>query len=147
MWASSWAINDFISDSSQAAWTVHPIEHELSAFYDITHGLGLAILTPRWMEYCLSEKTVLKFVDLGVNVFDLDKDQEPMEIARQTIEKVKKFFFEDLGLDSNLRKVGIDERHFDEMSKKACGKAGVKKGFKDLRPEDVKKIYEMCLED
>ncbi len=147
MWASSWAINDFISDSSEAAWTVHPIEHELSAFYDITHGLGLAILTPRWMEYCLSEKTVHKFVDLGVNVFDLDKDQEPMEIARQTIEKVKKFFFEDLGLDSNLRKVGIDERHFDEMSKKACGKAGVKKGFINLRPEDVKKIYEMCLED
>src|SRR5699024_2643314 len=29
MWASSWAINDFISASSKASWTVHPIEHEL----------------------------------------------------------------------------------------------------------------------
>ena len=124
-----------------------PIEHELSAFYDITHGLGLAILTPRWMEYTLSEKTVHKFVDLGVNVFDIDKDQDSMEIARQTIEKVREFLFKDLGLESNLTKIGIDEEHFDEMSIKACGKDGVKKGFIDLKPADVKKIYKMCLED
>lgn len=31
------------------------MEHELSAIYDITHGLGLAILTPRWMEYCMDD--------------------------------------------------------------------------------------------
>ncbi|MDU3199179.1 MAG: iron-containing alcohol dehydrogenase, partial [Anaerococcus hydrogenalis] len=31
MWASSWAINGFVSSSSKSEWTVHPIEHELSA--------------------------------------------------------------------------------------------------------------------
>ena len=42
-------INGFLSDGKRAnVWTVHPIEHELSAFYDITHGVGPAILTPRW---------------------------------------------------------------------------------------------------
>lgn len=147
MWASSWAINDFIAESSAASWTVHPIEHELSAFYDITHGLGLAILTPRWMEYTLSEKTVHKFYDLGVNVFDLEKDKDEMEIAKETIEKVKEFFFKDLGLESNLRKIGIDESHFDQMAQKACGNKGSISGFIELSPADVKKIYEMCLED
>lgn len=147
MWASSWAINDFISESSKASWTVHPIEHELSAFYDITHGLGLAILTPRWMEYTLSEKTVHKFYDLGVNVFDLEKDKDEMEIAKETIEKVKEFFFKDLGLESNLKKIGIDQTHFDQMAQKACGKKGSISGFIELVPADVKKIYEMCLED
>ena len=39
------------------------MEHELSAYYDITHGVGLAILTPRWMRYILNEDTVEKFVD------------------------------------------------------------------------------------
>jgi len=34
-------------------WPCHAIEHELSAFYDITHGVGLAILTPRWMRFIL----------------------------------------------------------------------------------------------
>lgn len=147
MWASSWAINDFIANSSKASWTVHPIEHELSAFYDITHGLGLAILTPRWMEYVLSEKTVHKFYDLGVNVFDIDKNLDQMEVAKKAIEKVKEFFFDTLGLDSNLRKINIDEKYFDQMSKKACGKNGKIKGFVELHPEDVKKIYQMCLED
>lgn len=147
MWASSWAINDFIAHSSKAGWTVHPIEHELSAFYDITHGLGLAILTPRWMEYVLNEKTAHRFYELGVNVFDIDKNLSEMEVAKITIEKVKDFLFKDLGLDSNLRKIGIDETHFDEMSKKACGKNGSIKGFIELTPADVKKIYQMCLED
>ena len=147
MWASSWAINDFIAHSSKARWTVHPIEHELSAFYDITHGLGLAILTPRWMEYVLNESTAHRFYELGVNVFDIDKNLSEMEVAKLTIEKVKDFLFGDLGLDSNLRKIGIDETHFDEMSKKACGKNGSIKGFIELTPADVKKIYQMCLED
>ena len=38
------------------------MEHELSAFYDITHGQGLAILTPHWMEFALRDETVDKFV-------------------------------------------------------------------------------------
>ncbi|WP_058991014.1 iron-containing alcohol dehydrogenase [Anaerococcus rubeinfantis] len=147
MWASSWAINDFIANSAKAAWTVHPIEHELSAFYDITHGLGLAILTPRWMEYVLSEKTVHKFYDLGVNVFGIDKNLDQMEVAKKAIAKTKEFFFETLGLDSNLKEIGIDEEYFDQMSKKACGKNGKINGFVELHPEDVKKIYQMCLED
>lgn len=145
MWASSWAINDFIGNSSKASWSNHPMEHELSAFYDITHGLGLAILTPRWMEYVLNEKIVHKFYDLGVNVFDLDKNEDPMTVAKKTIDKFYEFFFEKLGLDRNLRDIGIDEEHFDQMSQKACGKKGVIRGFVDLRPEDVKKIYEMSL--
>lgn len=31
------------------------MEHELSAYYDITHGVGLAILTPRWMRHILAK--------------------------------------------------------------------------------------------
>ena len=50
MWTSSWAINGFVNGGKQQAWSCHPMEHELSAIYDITHGLGLAILTPRWLE-------------------------------------------------------------------------------------------------
>ena len=44
MWASSLAINGVIRYGEMTAWSVHPIEHELSAFYDITHGAGLALL-------------------------------------------------------------------------------------------------------
>lgn len=145
MWASSWAINGFVSASSKSSWTVHPMEHELSAFYDITHGLGLAILTPRWMEYVLNKKTSHKFYDLGVNVFGIDKDLDKVEVGKLVIEKLNKLFFKDLGLDSNLKDIGIDDSKFDQMAKKACGENGKIEGFVELTPADVRKIYEMCL--
>lgn len=144
MWASSWAINGFLSKTSPKAWSCHPMEHELSAFYDITHGLGLAILTPRWMEYILDEDTVGKFVDYGVNVFGLDKSDNEFAIAKKAIDKTAEFFFETLGLDDTLTKIGIDESKFDLMAQKACSNSSIK-GYKELKPEDVKEIYKMCL--
>lgn len=57
MWTSSWAINGYVNGGKRQVWSCHPMEHELSAICDITHGLGLAILTPHWMEYTLDEST------------------------------------------------------------------------------------------
>ena len=58
--------------NSPSGWPCHGIEHALSAYYDITHGEGLAIITPRWMRFILSDKTVDRFVKYGVNVFGID---------------------------------------------------------------------------
>ncbi len=143
MWTSSWAINGFINGGRAKAWSCHPMEHQLSAFYDITHGLGLAILTPRWMEYCLDETNVSKYVQFAVNVFGVDANQEPMAIAREGIQRLYDFFFKTLGLQSTLTELGIGEEHFAEMAYKACG-GKVLKGFKTLTQEDVVNIYKMC---
>ena len=143
MWTSSWAINGFINGGRAKAWSCHPMEHQLSAVYDITHGLGLAILTPRWMEYCLDENNVSKYVQFAVNVFGVDTNQEPMEIAKEGIKRLYDFFFKTLGLQSTFTELGIGEEHFAEMAYKACG-GKVLKGFKVLTQEDVIKIYEMC---
>ncbi|MDO4793671.1 MAG: iron-containing alcohol dehydrogenase [Filifactor alocis] len=144
MWASSWAINGFIDGGKQQAWSCHPMEHVLSAYYDITHGLGLAILTPRWMKYCLDETRVSKFYQFGVNVFGIDASLEPMEVAERAIEELSTFFFRTLGLKSRLSEVGIDDTHFELMAQKAC-KGGVLPAFKPLGKEDIKKIFELCL--
>lgn len=55
MWTSSWAINGYIYGCEKNPWSCHSIEHQMSAVYNITHGLGLAIVTPRWMEFVLDE--------------------------------------------------------------------------------------------
>ena len=144
MWTSSWAINGFVVGGKRLAWSCHPMEHELSAIYDITHGLGLAILTPRWMEYCLDETTVSKYVQFGVNVFGIDEHQEPMEIAKQSIKKLSEFFFDTLGLDDTFTKVGIQAKDFPVMAKKACGD-GILPGFKPLAQKDIEQIFAMCL--
>lgn len=143
MWTSSWAINGFVNGGKRQAWSCHPMEHELSAIYDITHGLGLAILTPRWMEYCLDESTVSKYVQFGVNVFGIDGRQEPMVIAQQSIEKLSEFLFGTLGLKRTFTEVGIRAEDFPVMARKACGN-GVLAGFKPLAQEDIVRIFEMC---
>lgn len=144
MWTSSWAINGFIDGGKRHAWSCHPMEHELSAFYDITHGLGLAILTPRWLEYCLDETTVSKYVQYGVNVFGIDASLPHMEIAKKSIGLTADFLFNTLGLDDTLTKAGIGEENFSVMAKKAC-RGKVLRGFKPLRQEDIEKIFRMCL--
>ena len=144
MWASSWAINGFINGGKRKAWSCHPMEHELSAVYDITHGLGLAILTPRWMEYCLDETTVDKYVQYGVNVFGIDANLDKMTIAKESIRLTEEFLFDKLGLQRTFTEVGIKREDFRLMAEKAC-RYGSIKGFKTLTVEDVERIFEMCL--
>ena len=134
MWTSSWAINGFIDGGKRQAWSCHPIEHELSAYYDITHGLGLAIVTPRWMEHCLDETTVSKYVQFAVNVFGVDASLPPMQIAREGISRLSDFFFKTLGLQSTLSEIGIDKTHFPIMARKACGKGVLNVGTVIVEP-------------
>ncbi len=144
MWASSWAINGFINGGKRQAWSCHPIEHELSAIYDITHGLGLAILTPRWMEYCLDEHNVSKYVQFAVNVFGVDSTLPPMDIAREGINRLSEFLFNTLGLQRTLTEVGITDEHFAHMARKACAGSTLR-GFKPLQQTDIEAIYRLCL--
>lgn len=142
MWASSMAINGICSYGENTAWAVHPMEHELSAFYDITHGVGLAILTPNWMEYVLNEDTVWRFVEYGKNVWGITEGSD-MEIAQSAIAKTREFFAS-LGLPATLHEIGIDETHFDVMAQKAAD-GGLKYGFIPLDKEDVLKIFAKAL--
>ncbi len=144
MWASSWALNGFLQTGRSQAASCHAMEHELSAFYDITHGLGLAILTPRWMEYILDESTAPQFKKFGVNVFGVDASLSDMDGAKQAIACLSDFLFKTLGLNSTLTEIGIDDTNFKVMAKKAC-RGDVLQGFKPLTPEDVEKIFRMCL--
>lgn len=142
MWASSLAINGLCSYGQEVAWSVHSIEHELSAFYDITHGVGLAILTPYWMEYVLNEDTKWRFVEYGKNVWGLEGSTD-IEIAKKAIQKTKDFFI-NLGLPTKLSEVGIDQTYFDEMAKKAVS-LNLADAFIPLTAEDVKNILIMAL--
>ena len=144
MWASSLAINGLLSYGTEdAAWSAHPMEHELSAFYDITHGVGLAILTPNWMKYVLNDKTVDKFVEYGVNVWNIDAGLDKFEIANRAIQNTRDFFNE-LGIPATLREVGIGEEKLSIMAKKAAS-MGLAYAFVPLDENDVLAIYKSSL--
>lgn len=142
LWTSEWAINGFIACGKSGAWPCHAMEHQLSAYYDVTHGHGLAVLTPVWMKTILCDKTLDMFVNYGVHVFGISPEKAPMDIANEAIEKTKELFLR-MGLSLSLRELGIpDKEHFEIMAQKASEET--KYAFIPLEKEDVIKIFEEC---
>lgn len=144
MWASSVALNTILDGGTVHGCACHAMEHELSAYYDITHGHGLAIVTPRWLTYILNDTTAPAIYRLGTNVFGVETGLNAMDGAKKAIDALSDFCFSTLGLSSTLSDMNIDKTHFKAMAEHAC-MGGVITGPVELRPEDVEKIYEMCL--
>lgn len=121
LWTSTLALNGLTGQGKAGAWTCHAIEHELSAYYDITHGIGLAIITPRWMKYCMDTDSTshAKFAAYARNVWGL-QDGTNEELGRKAIEHTYHFFEEKLEIPMTLPKVGITTKELvREMSEKA----------------------------
>lgn len=140
MWASSWAINGMIACGKAGPWVCHPIEHQLSAFYDVTHGMGLAVIIPHWMKKILDDSIVDVFVSYGVNVFGIDKNLSNYEIAELAIKRTREWF-DHMNIPKNLRELGIMEKDkFDIMAEKAS--KGLEKAYNPLTKQDVLDILE-----
>ena len=125
--------------NSDSGWPCHGIEHALSGYYDITHGEGLAIITPRWMEHILSERTLERFVKYGINVFNIDPSLPKMEIARKAIESTYAFF-EEIGIPMHLRQVGIGEERIGEMAHHIAVNEGLENAYVPLTEKDIREI-------
>ncbi|WP_304159402.1 iron-containing alcohol dehydrogenase [Fusobacterium ulcerans] len=138
MWGSSLALNGLLTYGKISTdWATHGMEHELSAYHDITHGVGLAILTPVWMEYVLSDENVHRFEEYGKYVWDISGD-DPMAIAKEAINKTREFF-KSLNIPSTLQEVGIKEENLEKMADAAVafGPLGT---MKKLHKADVLEI-------
>lgn len=130
--------------NSESGWPCHAIEHALSAYYDIIHGEGLAIITPRWMKHILSDRTVGRFVKYGVNVFGIDSSLERYEIAEKAIEETYRFF-ESIGVPMHLREVGIDESRLSEIARHIAVNEGLENAYVPLSEQDILDILKASL--
>lgn len=143
MWASTQALNGLLSCGKGGGWTCHPIEHELSAYYDITHGVGLAIVTPRWMRYILNDKTVDKFCEYGRNVWGIEEN-DAYTCANMAIDATEQFF-KDCGIPMTLREVGIDESKIDLMAADTIKYNDMNGTYVALSKEDIANILRASL--
>ena len=143
MWASTIGLNHLLTVGKGGAWSVHPIEHVLSAYYDITHGVGLAILTPSWMEYVLSDKTAPRFARFAREVFGIE-EQNDRKAAKLGIGKVKEFN-KTLDMPETLSEVGITDEKFDEMASEAVRTSGLStRAYVRPQSTDVRQILQNC---
>ena len=144
MWASTLGLNHILTAGKGGAWSCHPMEHQLSAFYDITHGVGLAILTPAWMRYVLCDRTAGRFALYARQVWDVEAEDD-YQAAEEGI-CCTESFFRKIGLPSTLSEVGIGPEHFREMAEKAVEVSGIAtRSYYHLGAEDIVKIFESCL--
>ena len=146
MWASSLACNGWCSlGNGIMPWPCHAMEHEVSAYYDITHGVGLAILTPHLMRYSLNEQTVERFCHYGKAVFGMSDESDRMAMANKAIDKTEEFFTS-IGLPNNLTALGIDDKNIDAMAEHAVAHNPVLgQCMRPLSLEDVKQIFRNSL--
>lgn len=142
MWAASMAHNGILDPGRLTDWSSHAMEHSLSAYYDISHGGGLAVIIPAWMKYVYKHNPAI-FAKYAEAVFGVEKQGTNEEKALLGIQKTIEFF-ESLGLPTKLSAYNIEEAKFEEMAKHACvfGPIG---NFVKLHEEDIVKIYKSAL--
>lgn len=130
-----------------SGWPMHGIEHALSAYYDITHGEGLAIIAPRWMRHILSDRTLERFVKFGVDIYGIPAGLPEYEIAEQTIGRTYDFFRNIMRMPMTLREVGIDESRLKEIAAHIARNEGLDDPsvFAPLTEKDIYEILEASL--
>ncbi|MDO4188156.1 MAG: iron-containing alcohol dehydrogenase [Lachnospiraceae bacterium] len=143
MWSSTVALNHLLTVGKGGGWSVHPIEHVVSAFYDITHGVGLAIITPKWMRFVLTSNTVDRFERYAKEVWGIT-GSDKYAIAMEGIEKTEEFF-KSLGMPLTLYDAGITDDRIKEMAKEAYRTNNeFKRAYVKLSVDDIENILNMC---
>ena len=145
MWAGTQAANGTIRwGRGKVVFPCHGIEHELGAYYDITHGDGLAILMPNWMKYTLNDDTLPQYSAFARNVWNIIENDDRCA-AEKGIEAFEGFL-KSLYLPSSLSEVGIEtEDLFEEMAGNAVVNGGLSNAFVKLDKEDVLHILRMSM--
>ena len=143
MWAGTVAHTNIVGVGRSQDWNSHNIEHELSGFYDVAHGAGLAVIMPSWMEYVMPHNP-MRFAQMATRVFDCEMNFErPEETAYEGIRCFRRFLKE-LGLPINFDELGAKEEDIPALVEKfgiGDGKTG---GFMALSAEDIKNIYKIA---
>ncbi len=123
-----------------SGWPMHGIEHALSAYYDITHGVGLAIIAPRWMKHIMNEKTVGRIAQYGRNVFNIEASTD-YEAAEKAIAATYDLY-ESVGIPMHLKEVGIDESRISEMAHHIAENEGLDQPYvyAPLTEKDIEEI-------
>lgn len=141
--AGSFAHNGYFGLGHVEDWACHGIEHELSAWDEtITHGEGLAVLTPAWMKHVWKANPA-RFERFAVNVMGAEgaTQQERIENGIEAL----KAFFKAMGAPVTMRELGAENAPFGKLAELATAKTGSVGNFVKLTAADVKAIYESAV--
>ena len=144
MWAGSMAHGGICGVGREEDWSSHHMEHEISALYGVTHGVGLSVVGPARLEYLVDYKAE-KLAQFARRVWRVRISQDYREMARGGIECMRRFYRE-LGMPLTFKDLGIENPDIDTLVDNLHKNKGEVIGeFKSLTREDTRKIFELCL--
>lgn len=143
-WAGTIAHNGQLGVGRSEDWTTHNLEHELSGLYDVTHGVGLAVMFPAYMTYVL-DRDVDLFYRLAVRVWNIPEDETNKRgVAVQGIAAMKSFFKE-IHMPTSFAEIDAKEEDIDLLVEKLfVGKGAKFPGYAELTPEEAKAVYRLA---
>ena len=107
-WASIVALNGWVNAGTNGGYPVHMIEHTLSAYHDVTHAAGLAVINPSWMRFAARHRPQ-KFVHFAERIFGLKaKGADALDCALQGIDRFEDFL-KSIGCPTRLSDLDIDD--------------------------------------
>jgi alcohol dehydrogenase YqhD (iron-dependent ADH family) len=142
MWCGTLAWNRLIGSGKEQDWMTHVIENFISGIYDISHGEGISILFPAWMQYVYLN-AVERFKKYAINVWGIETSKRSdQEVALEGISKTKSYF-KSLGAPTSFQEVGIS---IEDDMEKVVNKINTKDrgSFKKIHREDVEKILKLA---
>ena len=129
----SWAHNGYYGLGLVEDWACHAMEHELSAFDPaITHGAGLAVITPAWLHY-VAEVNPARMQRFAKKVMGV-------ETLEEGIAKLQAFYAA-MKMPTKLSDFGLTLEALEACAASACARTGTIGQFKKLTSEDVLAIY------
>lgn len=141
--AGTFAHCGFFGLGHEEDWACHGMEHALSGWVDtITHGAGLALLTPAWMRYVWSEdpERFVRFAERVMGVTPMATDEATIKLG---IAKLFAFI-QQMGLPTAIHEVTSEKPDFEHLADLSFGK-GHLGGFKKLTHEDAVNIFQSVI--
>lgn len=139
MWGATVALNGLLGCGTTEDWEVHQLEHQIGAYYDVAHGIGLAAVSASYFRF-IYKSGLHKFKQYAINVWGVEEKGKTDEaIALEGIDRLEAFFKE-IGAATSLRDLGIpDKTKLGEIADSCNLNKG---GYKTLTHEDVRAIFE-----
>lgn len=137
MWAATLALGGLLEPGKQQDWMVHQIEHQIGAYTNCPHGLGLAAISSNYYRQ-VQPHAPARFARLAERVWNLSPAGKSVdELGRLGIDAMEDFF-RALGAPTNLRGLGMDETWpLDEIAD-SCNR--LHGGYRSWSDADLRKL-------
>ncbi len=143
MWISSWAMNPFVAEGKKQDWMVHQIEHQLGAYTDCTHGMGLAAISVPYYRYVKKFDGVKRFARFAQNVWGISAEGKTEDQLADAGLDALLAFIKEMGLVTSIRELGATEEMLPQIANSSNLFDG---GFKsDINPNDILEILKAAM--